>query len=125
MTLSRSTGWGVAGLGLEWGQGSEIGSKVAARTGTEAHTVVGLLGRRHIRRKTARRRSAPLQPLPPHPVRLIPLPNLLPGRRGGERGAAWVQERGRQRKTTQSLQFCFLTGGDGSVNQLTEWLSVN
>lgn len=57
MTLSHS--WGVAGLGLEWGQGSEIGSRVAARTGTEAHTVVGLLGRRHIRRKTGKGDARP------------------------------------------------------------------
>ncbi|KAI9528853.1 hypothetical protein NQZ68_017452 [Dissostichus eleginoides] len=59
MTLSHSTRWGVAGLGLDGGQGSEIGSRVAARTGTEAHTVVGLLGRRHIRRKTGKGDARP------------------------------------------------------------------
>lgn len=45
MTLSYSSHWRVAMLGLEWGQGSKKSPGVSVRTGTGAHkgTVVGLV----------------------------------------------------------------------------------
>lgn len=45
MTLSYSSHWRVAMLGLEWGQGSKKSPGVRVRTGTGAHkgTVVGLV----------------------------------------------------------------------------------
>jgi len=45
--------------------------------------------------------------------------------RRGETEKEESQARARHRTTAQRLQFCFLTGGDSSVKQLTEWLAVN
>lgn len=127
----------VVFLGLERSQGSKFGPVLGVKTGIEAHRVgwVGKLdsgGCCHCYMEASKKEDRPgnvgVLPQPLH-LTLSDLCYHLIYNQGGE--TAWGkkrsrgQERGRQRETAQSLQFCFLTGGDGSVNQLTEWLPVN
>ncbi len=102
--IQHPLGGGIAGAGV--GPGEQDESGVGARTGTEAHTgtVVGLLDRkasrqRHVRRKTSKAKRGPATTPTPHPVRLMPPPNLLPRRRDEERERERVCMRARERQT--------------------------
>lgn len=84
--MQHPLGGGIAGAGA--GPGEQDGTAFRVRTGTEAHpdTAVGLLegkaGRqRHVRRKTGKVTLGAATTPTPHPVRLMPPPNLLPRRR--------------------------------------------
>lgn len=82
-------------LGLEWGQGSRMGPGLEQEQGLKLAQALwwgfwigGLLRQRHVGRKTGKATLGPASTPTPHPVRLMPPPNLLPGRRDCERGTA-------------------------------------